>query len=739
MQDMYSMPMRVQSLICRPAAIPVLAVVLALSIQANANGPDGQLVGTNLPPHPRLLLNAQGLAELKQRIATTPWASASWSELKAGVDRGLAQPVVLPPRGGNWSHNYVCPIHSVRLSQGKQIGPWQWEHICPVGGHVLRGDPSKATLDFDGNSIAGAHARYAQEVINAGLVYQVTGDLRYAHKARDILLAYAQRYLSYPLHDNQGEKGKGGRVASQSLTEATWLIDIAQGADLVWATLNDSERDAVTDKVLRPALDQVIIPRRLGIHNIQCRHNSAIGLVGLLLDDDKLIARAIDDPAIGFRQQLEKGVQTDGLWLEGSSGYHFFTIAGLWPLAEAARNCGLNLYGQKFASMFDGPISLAMPNLVLPNFNDSGTVPLQNQSDLYELAFARFGNSNCLPLLAASERRGRMALLFGVTNLPPCGNFAAAGSHTTASGYSILQKGQGTNSTWLCLKYGPHGGGHGHPDKNTFILYSRGQILATDAGTHAYGSPLHRDWDKTTFAHNTLVTDETSQHPATGQSLAFGEDHGIEYSISAAGPIYDGVKFIRTAVLLSPQLVLFVDQIQADQPHTFDLAYHQIGSWQELPAGKPWPRSSSPGYTHLTQAVLQSSGSQGFALQTITTNGLHPLIILAAGEPTDVVTGYGVLNSSEDLVPLLLQRRHAKDTAFAWALSLDGSPVDLRLLGVHDAGGLELFRSEAAQVQLDSGGRRWSLLVNPHQHEVTSTSSAQTPLRTKAPFATLAD
>ena len=111
-----------------------------------------------------------------------------------------------------------------------------------------------------------------------GLIYQVTGDEKYARKAREILLAYAERYLTYPMHNNQGKPGKGGRVASQSLTEASWLIDMVQGADLVWTTLSDTDRKAIADKLLRPALNEIILKSKLGIHNIQCRLNSAIGL-----------------------------------------------------------------------------------------------------------------------------------------------------------------------------------------------------------------------------------------------------------------------------------------------------------------------------------------------------------------------------------------------------------------------------------------------------------------------------
>jgi oligo-alginate lyase len=142
-----------------------------------------------LPSHPRLLLNAEGVANLKARIAAAPWAAAEWKTLVAQTERELGHDVELPPRGGNWSHNYVCPIHGARLREGKQIGPWQWEHICPVGNHVLHGDPSKAELDFDGNGIAAVHGRLAEQIVNAGLIYQVTGDARYAAKARAILLA----------------------------------------------------------------------------------------------------------------------------------------------------------------------------------------------------------------------------------------------------------------------------------------------------------------------------------------------------------------------------------------------------------------------------------------------------------------------------------------------------------------------------------------------------------------------
>ncbi|MES2459374.1 MAG: hypothetical protein V4671_02235, partial [Armatimonadota bacterium] len=122
----------------------VAGVTLAAPHQTTSAAPAAQ--GTTpiaaLPPHPRLLLNKQGIAELKERIATAPWAKTEWAALKAEADKTLNDPLNLPPRGGNWSHNYVCPTHGARLKRGKQIGLWQWEHQCPVGPHILKGDSS---------------------------------------------------------------------------------------------------------------------------------------------------------------------------------------------------------------------------------------------------------------------------------------------------------------------------------------------------------------------------------------------------------------------------------------------------------------------------------------------------------------------------------------------------------------------------------------------------------------------
>ena len=638
--------------------------------------------GETLPAHPRLLFNADGIARLGKRIEQAPW-SAQWKNFRAGVDSALAQKLDIPPRAANWWHWYVCPKHGARLTTGKQIAPWQWEHVCPVDNEVLRGDPSSPDRDFDGCVISGNHDRYAREAQRAGIVYQVTREAKYAARTREILLAYAARYLSYPLHTTRGQQQiGGGRLTSQTLDESVWLIPMAQGADLVWDTLSEEDRRVLAEKLFLPAARDTILQHRMGIHNIQNWKNSAVGLTGLLLGDDALVRAAIDDADRGYRAQMARGVQPDGAWFEGAWGYHFYTLSAVWPLTEAARNCGIDLYGEPLRKMFLAPVQLAMPNGMLPAFNDSAEVNMRNE--LYELAWARYHDPSFAPGLAGATRRNDFALWFGADDPPPSAGAALGSRNSTASGYAILQRGEGAQATWLCLKYGPHGGGHGHPDKNNFILYSRGRVLFPDPGTRPYGSPLHNEWDKITLAHNTLVVDGASQAEATGKSLAFGDD----FSMTDAGNIYPGVRFIRTAVLVSESLVLFVDRITADKPHTFDLTTHVAGRWTNLPAGKALTL-----YPHLQDTTTRPAPDG----MTLATDG--PAIVLAGNEPTEVITATGVGKSTEDRIPMVIFRRTTQATTYVWAASLDGQPVKLEASST-DAG-VVTVRAGARQITVD--------------------------------------
>ncbi len=611
-----------------------------------------------LPPHPRLLFTAKDLPAIQERIAAQPWAKARFASLKAKADGWRKREVTLPDRGGQWYHYYSCPKHGARLRTESPT-----RHVCPVDGEVFTGYP------YDDVVISVQHDRLSEAIRVLGIVYQLTHDARYAAKGREILLAYAAQYQSYPLHNTKGEaKTGGGKVGPQTLDESTWLIDVVEGADCFWDTLSAAEQQQVKEGLLYPATD-VIRRHKLGIHNIQCWKNSAVGLTGLLIGDMKLVDEALNGPS-GYLNQMAKGITPDGAWYEGAWGYHFYTVSAVTHLTEGAFHCGINLYGPEFKGMFDAPLAMAMPDLELPAFNDSHEVSLTRSAGLYETAYARYHDERYRLVLDRGSRQTDAALLHGVPIQGPAPSFVPFSRNFPASGYAILAAGDGKQATWFCLDYGPHGGGHGHPDKLGFVLYGRGQILAPDPGTANYGVPIQRGWYRTTIAHNTLTMDESSQKAAAGKCEAFLAADGFSAVMADAGKIYPGVRFTRTVALINDKLLVFLDQITADKEHTFDLAYHNLGKLAQSPEGaQAFELPKKPGYSYLRD--VKSLGTER-GLQLVFGNRDGPSVrwAMASGQPTTFLIGTGVGHHTEDRVPLVIARRKTNETTYLWNVSL---------------------------------------------------------------------
>lgn len=669
---------------------------------ADRNGLPALRDPSSWPPHPRLLFRRQDIPAIQERIARQPWAKAQFAALKQEADQWLQRQISLPTRGGQWYHWYSCPKHGARL---RTEGPTR--HVCPVDGEVFSGPP------YDDVVVMSEHNRLAGGLRTLGLVYQLTGDARYAAQARAILLAYAARYTNYPLHTIHGEaKVGGGRVGPQTLDESTWLISVVQGADCIWDSLTAEQQRAVTEGLLRPATD-VIRQHRMGIHNIQCWKNAAVGLTGFLLGEAELVTEALQGRS-GYYQQLAQGVLAEGAWFEGAWGYHFYTLSALRHLTEAAWHCGLDLYTPTLKRMFDAPLALAMPDLHLPAFNDSHVVSLPAQASLYETALARYKDPRYWQVVARSNRRSDAALLHGVTDAAPVTEWAGASQNFPGTGVAVLAAGRGVQATWFCLDYGPHGGGHGHPDKLSFVLYGLGRVLAPDPGTANYGVPIQAGWFRTTLAHNTLVVDEQSQQPAEGRCEAFVAQPGFAAVLAHAGPIYKGVSFWRAAALIGSNLLVVIDLVRADQPRLFDLAYHNYGRLA-APGQAVDKVSDRPGYSYLRH-LRQLDTDQGLRLNFVVDEGRQVTWTMAAGPATIYFTGTGVGQHTEDRVPIVIARRRAQQTAYLWAVSLGSEAASVQLEPANQALRLEPSSSPAefGAVQVTSPEGRHLLVSNPN-------------------------
>ena len=234
--------------------------------------------------------------------------------------------------------------------------------------------------------------------------------------------------------------------------------------------------------------------------------------------------------------------------------------------AGAVRSMGYDLWDKQLEMMFVAPIKSIYSDLTFPSHNDGWYgVSLPTQIRLYEVAYARYKNPLLLNTLQdcyrLEDRLSPEALLTNTT-IHPDKELKESESYLFGqTGYGVLRSGKKS----VVLKYGPSGGGHGHPDKLSIFIHNGEKEILPDLGTCAYGIPDYLNWYKRTLSHNTVTVDCKDQRPATGQMVYF-DDHSIEAFCDKA---YPGVEMKRKLLLKGDILCDEFDCI-SDTIHQYD-------------------------------------------------------------------------------------------------------------------------------------------------------------------------
>jgi hypothetical protein len=618
--------------------LPLLAL-LVLALPARAVAADLPHYRAALAKDNYLLIDQAGIDAAKRKAEANPWAKKVLDAIVSRADHDLKRKVELPPRGGQWGHWYSCKRDGARLVTDSPTS-----HRCPLCGTVYHGEP------YDSVVFSGAHSKWSQAARDLGLAYRFTGRKEYAEKAGEILAAYADRYATYPLHDKDGkEKVGGGHIMAQTLDESVWLIPMAFGYVLVRDALHESSRAHIEKDLLIAAAD-VIRNHKMGIHNIQCWKNSAVGLAGFAAGNESLVREAIGDPDRGFRAQIAQGVTDDGLWYEGSLGYHRYTMDALWPLAEAARLQGIDLYSVRYRTMFEAPLALALPDGQAPGFNDNDGGNVRAAAPLYELAYARWPRPEFGRLVAQSDRNNLQALLYGVEKLPQGPVIPTASVLMKDAGFAVLR----AKGNAVAVRFGKHGGWHGHLDKLNIVTYAGGKLFGLDPGSIQYGVPLHREWYRRTIAHNTVTVDGKDQATVDGELDAWSEGH----LVARASKAYPGVELRRTLDFDGSTLRDRFECSSAEE-HDYDYAFHSQGKFSTSLELRPHGPLEYAHVEKVSEARPEGDWwcqwEQGDVRYRLRFNGTPGTV---------VYTAVGPGRNPADRVPMVIVRRHGNEAAF---------------------------------------------------------------------------
>lgn len=653
------------------------------------------------------LISHDQWSDIRQKTGLPQFAPAV-ELLRSEVADFFARPVDVPQLPGGYYHDYFCPQHAVQLIFEPDSPTL---HRCPVDGATFSGEPFDSAWRWSVNN------RLAESALRLAVQWKLDGEERNRQSVQEILLGYAAAYDGYKSYSGWRPDNHGVAQFS-TLDEAVWSIPLAWSFDLIRATLSDGQQEEIVGKLLLPAAEFLMARHFGGIHNFACWHNAAIGTIGAVTGIEELLSFAIDGD-YGFHKQAQEGILADGLWFEGSFSYHFYTAAALLLLAKATANLPEWDLRQhpSLAAVLRAPVLCAYPDGSLPATNDCWYFTSLNDDcchgvpkapAFYEIGNTWFEEPLFNEVLARAYQVGPResldALLYGATEIGSGadGGLTLPSVEMPASGYAILRtqpEGESeppaATEQYLLLKYGVHGGGHGHPDKLGLTLYARGERQAPDLGTPGYGIDLFQGWYRQTVSHNTVVLDGKSQPAGAGRSLAFRADgpfhiadaaidwsadtvRGIDvptYGVDdEAHEIYDGAK-MRRAILAREDYFLDIFLVDAGRECRIDWIFRNRGVLAPLGDGIPIVPAEleGDGYEYIDD--LSTRPAYGDITMNWQFGDSGTKLFLAEMEGTNMYAGPAPGYPAEDVQDLMIRQRTTSRTAFiSVGHSYRGSP-----------------------------------------------------------------
>lgn len=562
---------------------------------------------------------------------------------------------------------------------------------------------------------AQAHNGLAYMAGNCGLAYALTGDVKYAKRAAEILTGYADRYALYPDHKGANANDTG-KVMAQRLSEAMWLIPLIQSYDYIHdsGVLTDQNKQDIENKLIKTCVVFIRLkdpakevaerdakspgwrteepPTKKGAANWLFFYNAATLMGGAVMGDKNMV----DLGAADIRFLIHNGVGSDGMWLEGAIGYQFFAMNALTYSLETAAHQGIDLWSFddfRAKKLFDSALRYAYPDDSAPGIGDSSRVKYGGSDTLsYDYAWLRYSDPAYVNMIDLTPRRlqfseGIYAPTRVFQQLPAVQATKLSSTVFESLGQAIMRD----DRVYALLNYGPVGPVHSHFDKLNLILYCAGDNGAGDEiggepRAHSYEDPLHGQWTKVSLAHNTMTMDQHSQALAKGTLPVFESTGPVKIMRATCSAAYPGSVLDRT-VVVTPDSVIDLYQASSSASHTWDRTLRYQGLLNVLASSKlptpaehgaaapsaPFPGTpfgTSDGYQHF-HVVASTGADQGWNGTWKTTVGDFTATV--AGSPEQkVFTGVG-----PDWDQIAVARQTGTTAAFAatYQMGAWGNPV----------------------------------------------------------------
>lgn len=528
--------------------------------------------------HPNLLLTKSDVAKIKASWNKYKIFSNSFSESKMAVDDALTKSIDVPyPKdaGGGYTHE--------------------------------------------------RHKQNYNEMYLAGILFQVTGEEKYASFIKKMLVKYADMYPGLKRHP-EAKIESGGRLFWQTLNETVWLVHTIQAYDCIYDWLKPKDREHFEKNIFIPMANFFLIDCEEEfdrIHNHGTWTVTAVGMTGLVLGKDDFVKKALYGSKLdkhgGFLPQLEQLFSPDGYYTEGG----YYVRYALWPFFIFAEALANNLTDLKIYDYRDQIIRKAFYSALQMTYTNGAFIPindaLKEKTWLspeiilgLNFVYGRYGQDKQLLSLAKLHNKvsltGAGLLIakdFQSAKFIPDFNWKSVeftdGGDGKQGGVGILRYGDKNDMATLLFKYTSHGLSHGHYDKLHFLFYDQGEEIIQDYGAarfinieQKFGGrylPENKTFGLQTVGHNTLVVDEKSHF--NGKQEISEKFHPEKYFFNSTKPdfqymsakdkdAYPGVLMHRTMALVNDKnlyrpVVIDIFKVNSEKEHQYDLPFYYMG------------------------------------------------------------------------------------------------------------------------------------------------------------------
>lgn len=547
--------------------------------------------------------------------------------------------------------------------------------------------------DAGGGYTHEVHKNNYRLMFDAGTLFQITQDPKYANFVKSVLLEYAKLYPTLGAHP-EVKSSNPGQLFWQGLNEAVWLVHTIQAYDAVVSHLSKADRKTIEKGVLEPValfLSEQSPQTFNKVHNHGTWATCAVGMTGYVLDKPEWVEKALygldKSGTGGFMRQLDELFSPNGYYNEGP----YYQRYALMPFVTFAKAIENNQPERKIFEYRDNVLlkainttaQLSYNGLFFP-INDAIKSKGIDTIELVNGIAIAYGITSETGLLDIAKQQNRVLLTgdgLKVANALDKGlqtdyqfKTQAFGDGATGDNgaFVVLRSDSSKNASVATVKATSQGLGHGHFDKLGLSYYDQGTEILTDYGAARFLNvvakfggrylPENDSYAQQSIAHNTLIADETSHfngvtkvgnqhHPKVDLFANTDQVKLVSASIDTA---YQGIQLARTTALVSIpdeniDWVIDVFNAQSSTPHQYDLAFHYDGHFIEsnfkyqAHTEQLKPLGTANGYQHLwltasaqtdqSQAISQltwlNDNGRFYTLSTVNDNNLNVLFARA--------------------------------------------------------------------------------------------------------------